>query len=805
MPKAAYWRYLPLSYTRPIRQSAGSAVLNLYGVRSDPNYRDTDPVDGIDDSRHEVLHRMGIRFAPYLVLNTTAVPMDWKKFMNGRTSWPLFIETWNQAAEGGELIAEEQVDWLKLSDNPCPNPDATTPSDNDDCRLLSLLREFDPEAPASEWYRKFAADPRLFPFKVLYWNFPGHNEHSWNEEYRDPISGELPKKYWGFPKTYLHPFIEEVRSNTDGLLGYELVLQYWFFYSWNDGGNNHEGDWEHVNIIVAPKSGVTRPQTAEEIAFMLSGGGETPDAGDDYVVIKRVDYYFHENVWTFDYSSPNVYLPRDEWEAQMDALPQDRVDQHRVWRLVRERAYEDAAETVINTHIVGFIGADNKGTDQILAAPGGKNRDSHGTYPFPGLYKNVGPAGASEGISAPFNYRKYFDGPRPGREDGRLGRGSVLRLDREDRVEIVPDWERVHDLMLTDPMVRREWSWLVLPIRWGFPAAESPFAGTVGHASTGNLAPQAGSLNPGWNRSGAGSGFHTYSPHRYSGYFLLGWQDGFKNTWGFFNLTIPTAAMLPPLDLVVRILGAPIELATQRSPTFLKADQVPYRFMSAGLGVITQDIPDEFANLFRSTDQYKQIIDALGYGGVPAESLDVPVLGHEVDQTSSFAGNIGFYVGRRFVSENAFWAPRTTITTTALDSGGERRDVTADLKMYEYAGSMRYNLKRGQVQPYAKLGYGITWFRLEEIAVGGVQIPTPKTTTAHPFTWHWGLGLEYVPIASFAPPPRGLDFGLRLEYAQYHHSLSMDKFVEPISVLGQVPSDIDVTRQAVTASMTIGF
>ena len=43
----------------------------------------------------------------------------------------------------------------------------------------------------------------------------------------------------------------------------------------------------------------------------------------------------------------------------------------------------------------------NKGLDQLLTAPGGKNRDSHGTYPFPGLYKDIGPGGATEQINAP--------------------------------------------------------------------------------------------------------------------------------------------------------------------------------------------------------------------------------------------------------------------------------------------------------------------------------------------------------------------------------------------------------------------
>jgi hypothetical protein len=31
----------------------------------------------------------------------------------------------------------------------------------------------------------------------------------------------------------------------------QLVVQYWFFYPFNEWVNHHEGDWEHVNVVVA--------------------------------------------------------------------------------------------------------------------------------------------------------------------------------------------------------------------------------------------------------------------------------------------------------------------------------------------------------------------------------------------------------------------------------------------------------------------------------------------------------------------------------------------------------------------------
>jgi hypothetical protein len=68
-----------------------------------------------------------------------------------------------------------------------------------------------------------------------------------------------------FPNTvYAHPFTYQ--DATDG--GLTHVIQYWFFYPFDDWVNNHEGDWEHINVVI-------------------TGDATTAQ-------VKRVDYYFHE-------------------------------------------------------------------------------------------------------------------------------------------------------------------------------------------------------------------------------------------------------------------------------------------------------------------------------------------------------------------------------------------------------------------------------------------------------------------------------------------------------------------------------
>jgi hypothetical protein len=55
----------------------------------------------------------------------------------------------------------------------------------------------------------------------------------------------------------------------------ELVIQYWFFYPFNEWVNHHEGDWEHVNVVLAGPA----------------GGSELARASDYRVL--GYEFYFH--------------------------------------------------------------------------------------------------------------------------------------------------------------------------------------------------------------------------------------------------------------------------------------------------------------------------------------------------------------------------------------------------------------------------------------------------------------------------------------------------------------------------------
>ena len=93
----------------------------------------------------------------------------------------------------------------------------------------------------------------------------------------------------------------------------------------------------------------------------------------------------------------------------------------------------------------------------------------------------------------------------------------VEPFDSVSRVKLLPDWERVYRQVFDDPEFRRDWAWFVLPIRSGYPASQSPFAGVISHAETGNVPPFTVTYHGGWggwNRNGATGGFSLYDPQR---------------------------------------------------------------------------------------------------------------------------------------------------------------------------------------------------------------------------------------------------------------------------------------------------
>jgi hypothetical protein len=818
IPRSEYLRYVPLEVPRIIRQTPASERLHLYGDRESADYVDVEPVDGIDDRRHRVLEELAVRFAPFLVQNSEAIPMDHKKVWGG--SYPLHVDTWNTAM-GLDLIRQETVSWMEISDEPCNgyNPLA------DDCRLLELLRKYNPEDPLYAAEHTGAQAAKSKPFEALWVDMPGTDPKSWKDYWRNNFSRRLRSEYRELMKTYVHPFLEDVQG-PDGRQGVQLVLQYWFFYPYNDGGNNHEGDWEHIHVIVTPRRLVERPALSEADMQRLLSGAWLNATDENQLVMKRVEYYFHSKVASLDFSSPNAYLERAEWERQADSLGVELSGEELFRKYVRHMAWRDAAETEINTHPVGYIGADNKGLDQLLSAPGGTNRDSHGTYFAPGLFKDIGPAGASETISNSFDHHKYFAGDEGTlKRIDRFERGGVIFLGEPRRVEVVPDYERVIDLILTDVDVRREWSWLVLPMRWGYPAVVSPFAGVVAHAETGNLSVVGPAFNSGWNRSGQNAQYKAYVPQVLPRLFPTGLQDAFANDWGYFNATAPLISFLPPFDLVWRVAAAPVRLVlSDLDPTMYPSETIPFRFVGLDAGVSLQDVPSDYQELFYNPNQINGILLGLVQHLVEQGLDSTTAATSSTESIESVAAplfRIQLFLGGKFTSTNSLIHFRTRLTSVAHFNNIDDFTLSGQLNWWEYVGSLRYGVLTGSIQPYVKAGYGLSWYRLENVSTNGQPIDVPNSKWVRkpsffdnllPNTWHIGAGLELLTIKGYGGVPGGLDFSLSGEWLYFTNKLGLDQTgvaIEEIIRLGlsadQIPRERWIGRNVFNLTATLSY
>jgi len=810
VPIDEYIRYVPLEVPRAVRQSPPTAAFPLYVPPAGAPVRDVDPLDGLDDGREAFLLDLGARFAPVMVQNSHSLPMDPAAFRGDAIGRYLHIDNWNVGAPAARLVERDSVDLL------------ASPGSGDESRLRRLFEDYHPDRPASARERATAIAPGVDTFRVLYLDFPGGDAASWRKAYEDPKTHALRAEYRDRVAVQVHPFIVAV----DG--GYELVLQYWFFYPFNDGGNNHLGDWEHLNVLVQRRSSVTKPWDEAGLRAFLANGRVDVD-GPDALVIRRLDYYFHSKVFTLDYSAPNAYLPRPEWTAEVNRRRHDELARDRIYDRIRWRAWADDAETVENTHPIVHIGADNKGTDQLLSSPGGSNRDSHGSYPFAGLFRDIGPAAAAEGVPKRFDHHAYFalapDARRERYET--FGRGGAFAIGR-DRLRLLPDFEPVLSAMEQDSRVLSRWFPLVVPVRYGYPCVQSPLAGVVAHAETGNLAVVGASFNGGWNTIGAQGGFGAYEARALPGYFPSAWQDQFDNSLGWLNITYPSLSVLPPFSLLWWGAAAPARALLQdQPPHFYPHEEVPARFVGGEVAYTAHEIDDDFLDLLYNRDQFRDVLGAwLGYLVANGYDSTTTMVSDRVISEAAVSPSyeIDFHVGRRFVSENRLRHSRSTIGEDITYSNIAPVILRAELNMWEYSGSLRYNFGDGRVVPHARAGYGLSWYRLEKTSVNGMPLATPDSpwirkptlspmTNLLPNTLHVGAGVEWFVRRSRTPSlPAGFDLVLRADGALFFHDLGLNYENIPLEDLIQLgfrastlPHARRISRGAFSLGLVLSF
>ena len=757
---------------RIVGQTQASASLRLFGDRGSPTFRDVDPADGIDDARGARLMQLAERFSPIIRPNNISVPRD--PFDVVGTPAVLHVDRW----ENAERVASDSLvlrpsHLIAQAGTPTQHPTPNTSVPN----THPLLRDlYDRHGPLA--HRSNIAVPEVDASEILFFDLPGDEPRSWIRHARTLRA--TPSKL------FAHPFIYEDRRAA-GAARYLLVMQYWFFFSFNNSANNHEGDWEHINVQVttrergatSTRSGIAPTMTRGEIDRMLD-----PAFPEDSTIIAAVEYHFHHWVMTLDYLNRRVQ-------------PDEKADTHRheqrsVWqdRDHISNAIElrlTAANGRLATHPFIFLGGNHKGPAEMLEIfprfTWSLRRNSDGAYPFPGTWQTVGPLGVTEQMHGHVVPPLRGDSATPW--DSLIADPDYLTY-KAGNIVLMPDWEMLEPLLATSDDALARWGWMVMPIHWGFPASRSIGAGAMKHVDMGNVAPHAPTFKAQWNRVGLSADRQRYDPSvlRTPVSPTTPWAL-VRNGWGFLNIPFAVWGLMPGYNVVMHELmpwaGGTMHTLGLPPPRTFTAASLPHRFTTEGQGPVWEFGGKDLARV------------------LPADSGTNPSMTRTSDPGLRVWAELFFH--DRFALENSYSLQTSTIT---------RGDVRGKLQQRQLTGGIRYTPRAlagydHSLRIYARAGYG--WLSLRAYDVVQADTALGNAREGHvpsilpnqswwPNTWYAGGGVEL-----FAPPSAWLfevlGYGLRVESSAYHYRIPANNGVDR--------GRIGITRQDLAISLIFGW
>jgi hypothetical protein len=161
---------------------------------------------------------------------------------------------------------------------------------------------------------------------IWYFDFPGDSPKQWWQAYARLRAGPDSAR-WAQPVVWAHPYLDGAGR---------VVMQYWYCYPFNDHMSDHEGDWEHVNVVL----------------------------NEDRASIREIHYYFHDR---------SVRLPQGSY------LPE----------------IQDGTHPVVYAGGRAYVAWDYP----TRLMKGDRNSGSHGNYPYPGEWEAAAALGHTESVS----------------------------------------------------------------------------------------------------------------------------------------------------------------------------------------------------------------------------------------------------------------------------------------------------------------------------------------------------------------------------------------------------------------------
>jgi hypothetical protein len=636
----------------------------------------------------------------------------------------------------------------------------------DDGKLRSLIQALHPRRPRT---RVVPASGRTDT--ILFVDIPGDDEPTWRRNFEHAKSP---------PHIFAHVFLENA-PRADGRMHFEI--QYWFYYPFNDSANNHEGDWEHLTVCVTTRARALErngnPETRglpdeQDVLRILGPEAELPL---DSLVIREVDYYFHHNVVTLDYLAALASDPQPDTGGYI-SIWQDR---RYVRRVIEGRLA--VANGRLATHPIGYVGGNNLGPDELTRVlprfHRSYNRNSDATYPFPGVWLTVGPLGMTEKV-------RGAEIPPIRRDTGPEASWRELIADKtfitfgRSQITLIPDWERVDSLVLADAEARLSWSWMILPIRWGFPAVGSPGAGSLKHTNLGNLGPFGPAYNDAWNRRGETSEYRRFEPTvLYTPTSPTTPWSNLLSGWGILNVPLAIFGLTPGGNVAVTQLApwltGALHLVSKPPSKTITPGRLPLRFTDASAGAFRQDRPQRLAILLPHEEH--PALAARHANGRIRDEWASPIDGPR------FAFNL-FFSNRVSVENSLSWSVGDVAYRIQPLDGSQDVTVHGTIAWREFTGGLRavaVSAFRERLHLSARVGAGWMKYLIRNVTVddeplpdaefGGGRLPSVLPSKRWlPNAGYLGLGVEI-----FSPRDRYLfrrvGYGIRADLTGIQHRL----------------------------------
>ena len=256
-----------------------------------------------------------------------------------------------------------------------------------------------------------------------YFDYPGTTPQEWNDAY----TGSGARAGANFSNTaYVHIYqrtIEQYQVDYDPV----TIIQYFYFYPYNDWWNNHEGDWQSIDVVVSSND----PNTAEVLGVEYRFHGAWLNYYKDYAAGKP------------GLTSRFVFDPQTEVKLSPGPTRNGLV------------AY---------THPVVYVGA-----------------GSHAAYPVGGKIK-IYREGLEilPGLGEPSEEDDEVRTAAGGDHEYMTHTGKILSTQSDDADTTL--WESYELVMLPEPALADtsnmgldpDMSWLGARIRWGTPVVSGP-------------------------------------------------------------------------------------------------------------------------------------------------------------------------------------------------------------------------------------------------------------------------------------------------------------------------------------------